>query len=207
MTFSETWLEKYLPEKGRTFIDVGANVGEYTLKLAPRFDRVIAFEPNSQAHDVLKEEIEKNHIGNVVLYRLALSKRGGFQAFNIFENSVHTSRVMDSETNINAGQTIARVAFPTAKLDSFSYRSVDFIKIDVEGMEDEVVKGGLLTICQHRPIMLIEIHAPLNEDKIRRMLRGFRFEVIRHPHYKPTDRYYTWHYWLYFNPNEAKENR
>jgi 2-polyprenyl-3-methyl-5-hydroxy-6-metoxy-1,4-benzoquinol methylase len=56
----EAWLLPYLPPDGRIALDVGANVGQFSLDLAERFDQVHAFELNPQALDQLRAQAPDN---------------------------------------------------------------------------------------------------------------------------------------------------
>jgi FkbM family methyltransferase len=197
---TEPWLEKYLPEAGNTFIDIGANTGDYTKMLAGRFERVIAFEPNKQALEGLRDNLPQN----VSVVEIGLSDKIGEETFAVFENSVHTRIIKDNPAPlINTGNQTGEAIMTVETLDRFNFHEVDFIKIDVEGMEVAVVKGAILTVNSNNPILLIEIHFKPNEEAIRNFLPWYDFEIIRHPDHAEGSEWYDKHFWIYGKIKEA----
>ena len=157
----EPWLvmafEMYV-KPGTTVIDAGAHIGVHTLSLArlvgPK-GRVYAFEPQRKIYRELVFNLRLNGIENVVPLRYALG---------------HTPGVvqMDPATTANEGSTKLGKGGDRVELrplDSFAFRNVSLLKIDVEEFEDFLLEGAQLTIARNRPVIIIEImgnHDPFN---------------------------------------------
>ncbi len=140
---------------GATAIDIGANIGSYTLRLAKRFAHIIAFEPNPICSRVLQINIASNKFQNVVVQQIALSDRNGTLPFYIRGGgassltSTHYARKHDKVIQVKV-----------SRLDNFqnSVRRVDFIKIDAEGAELSILKGGISLLERFRPVLAVEVH-------------------------------------------------
>jgi|GEM_PF-1696242 len=150
---------------GGTMLDVGANVGFYSLVASLAFKHVYAFEPCSITFTRLEKNIRLSAKNHIHAYPLGLSSNSGKTLLRVFEaasgnNTIeksHASEVMhnytDEEINI---MTLDEVA------TKFEFEEVDFIKIDVEGHEAEVLRGAQETLRRWRPWLFIECHT--NED-------------------------------------------
>ena len=165
------WLErKYEPElqsilmeylaPGGVFVDIGANVGFFTLlasRLVGNTGHVYAFEPAPRTFAALNRNIQLNQIQNVTPMQLGLSDAQGEAAF-----------YPDPGGNSGAGSLRPHpnnTAAITVDLDSYDRLAAEMklpvpslIKIDVEGAEHKVVQGmSALLSQQHRPPILMEI--------------------------------------------------
>lgn len=140
---------KYV-KPGTTVIDAGAHIGTHTLalaKLAGPEGRVYAFEPQRKIYRELVYNMRLNRVSNVVPLRFALGDGAG-----VIE--------MARATVGNEGATPVGLGGDQAELrslDSFGFRNVSFMKIDVEGFEDLVLHGARETVRRNRPVILIEI--------------------------------------------------
>jgi FkbM family methyltransferase len=140
---------------GEVALDVGANIGNHSLFLADIFKRVIAFEPNSLARSILEINLELNEIGNIELRPFGLSDQSGIATltFDLLNLGAATSAepkrksaaVRQSTIELIAGDDVIDVP-----------ERVGFIKIDVEGAEEAVLKGLKQTLRAHAPIVMIE---------------------------------------------------
>ncbi|MFY9314273.1 MAG: FkbM family methyltransferase [Burkholderiales bacterium] len=157
----EPYLVNLMPRHvrpGTTAIDVGAHIGVHTVTLARaagRKGRVYAFEPQKKLHRELVHNLKLNGLGNVVALRFALG-----DAPSILEMS-RSAKNNEGGTAIGVGGD--RVELRT--LDSFGFRNVSFIKIDVEGYEDHVLAGAAQTIRAQHPTILVEIQGGNDYDK------------------------------------------
>ena len=145
----QTEFEKYV-RPGDTVIDAGAYVGIHTLKLSKLVGpsgTVHAFEPDPGTFAVLKRNIESNDIQNVKLYNVGLGDSGGNIKISmaIDENRGATQWVYAPDGDVNV-----------ITIDSLGLEKLDFIKIDVEGMEQKVFTGMRETIQKFRPRILFE---------------------------------------------------
>jgi FkbM family methyltransferase len=140
---------------GRNAVDVGAHIGSYTLPLARRFGGVIAFEPNPSVRHILRLNLRLNHIKNVRIEDAALSDAAGTRPLFLQTGTGATSSLNPLHYHMDYQRSIpVRVA----RLDDFSFENVDLLKIDAEGYELPILRGGTQTIARFRPIIFVEIH-------------------------------------------------
>ena len=142
---------------GRAAIDIGANIGSYTLPLARRFKIVTAFEPNKVHCRLLRLNVSLNKLRNVHVYEVALSDTNGTMPLYIRSGGATS---LDKK---HYGLTYDRVLpVKTACLDDFLSQSqeLDFIKMDAEGLELRILQGGLRLISNQMPTIAMEVHRP-----------------------------------------------
>ena len=140
-------------------IDIGSNVGMWTRELAKKFKLVYCFEPNPNFNECFRRNITEN---NVKLFEIGLS------------NKEHTASQEFNSTTIT--NTPGSVQCQT--LDSFNLNDIDFIKIDVDGFEANVVEGAVETITRNKPIINVEMKKQKRPEvcnKIRRILWGLGY--------------------------------
>lgn len=130
-------------KRRRCALDIGAHVGLWAMHLAKEFETVIGFEPVADHLECLR--LNMAGIKNYQVYDCALGDQDAVVGMRIFETSTGSSQVEEKGEGI-----ILR------RLDDFALDMVDFIKIDVEGYEYFVVKGGEWTIKTHRPVIILE---------------------------------------------------
>ena len=146
-------LEKFITPED-TVLDIGANVGALTLLMASLTPqgRVIAIEPGPSTFARLKANIDLNPTlqKTVDIYQLGIAEQPGKLYWQEDANVPGNAGLLNS----------AGVEVKVEALDDFiaqsSVERLDFIKIDVEGMEYEVIKGGLQTIAKYRPVLYYE---------------------------------------------------
>ena len=135
--------------KGDSVLDIGANIGNHTLFLAVVAQcKVTAFEPNEALYGPLLKSIELNRLANRVSVRpVALGKVKG---------EGHFAKLVPE--NMGAQSiTVGKGGIPISPLDSFKFsQPIKAIKIDVEGMELDVLEGGVHRIQTDRPIIYVE---------------------------------------------------
>jgi FkbM family methyltransferase len=155
-----------LLKEGDHIIDAGANLGTHCVPYADKIGpsgKVWAFEPNPPVFDCLVKNTRD--FPNIVLYRYAVSDRENSQYLRLLDN-VGASYV-SSEGHPN--QTVIVECRP---IDKFNFERIDFIKLDIEGYELFGLRGAVLTIFRHRPIMLLE----MNQLALKR--NGHTYEQI-----------------------------
>ena len=127
----------------RVAIDVGAHVGLWSYNLAHEFAAVYSFEPVAEHRACF----EKNMAGvgqHVHLKALALGAEPGMIAISTEKGSSGNSLVCGPGT------------IPMVTLDSLEIPNVDFVKVDCEGYEENVLRGGLETIERCLPVIIVE---------------------------------------------------
>lgn len=140
---------------GMTVLDVGANVGAHTFRLARAVGsdgRVVAFEPMRWARRKLERNQELNAFGNITIEAIALSDSQGEEELR-FRSNWPLDGKHQPEANV-----VERIAFET--LDRYSERhglSVDLIKLDVDGFEARVLRGGIGVLRSCRPVLVMEV--------------------------------------------------
>jgi FkbM family methyltransferase len=154
----QTRLLLSLIEDGATVLDVGANVGWYSLLIARRHPRctVHAFEPIPHTYGYLEQNIALNRVGNVHAHNLALSDADGEADFYWEPSLLGRASAADLSEHGEA----QRVKRPMRRLDAVVAElglAVDFIKCDCEGSELRVFQGGRGTLDRCRPAVLTEL--------------------------------------------------
>jgi FkbM family methyltransferase len=146
-------LKNYIP-KGSVVIDVGANIGFFTIKFAEwvgSTGQVISIEPDKLNFDRLINNVEKNNfIDRVTFVNAAVSEKCG--EVNFFINPFNP---MDHRISENGFKIISvTIDYLCSRVN---YKNVKLIKIDVQGAENLVIKGAFLTIERFSPLLYIEI--------------------------------------------------
>lgn len=140
--------------KPREVIDIGAHIGFNVLEYACVSDKVYAFEPCSTTRTILKKNLKDNKITNVIVSGVALSDRVHNAGLVTFAHD-GGNYLVDSSSNKS---NVERVRAHT--LDSVLFGTcskLDFIKIDVEGHELQVVMGGSTLIQLFHPVIETEM--------------------------------------------------
>lgn len=139
-------------------LDVGANVGWFSLECAARHPdlAVHSLEPLPTTYAQLERNIALNDTLHVTPYNLGLSDENGELTFYYYpEGLVNTSL-----KNLSGRDDVSTMKCDVVRLDDFASErdlTVDFIKADVEGAELHVIKGGLKTIESDRPVLQLEL--------------------------------------------------
>jgi FkbM family methyltransferase len=139
---------------GMTVVDVGANLGYYSLlasKLVGPSGRVIALEPNSENCRLLLSSLRLANAANVELLPVAADVARGW--------AYYSTHVGSNGGIIDDGDLLSRpgVVVPTFRLDDIVEGPVGFLKMDVEGAEGRVVRGATGLIERDRPIVTTEL--------------------------------------------------
>ena len=142
-------------EPGMTFVDVGANIGFFTMlgaAMVGSTGRVIAVEPNSENCRLIVRSLELNGYGNVTLLPVALADKTGWSYFvSHLGSNGSLSGGSDSGVLGGWGQIV-----PTVRGDQVISGRIDVVKMDVEGAEAMVVTGLTPLIDRYRPVIVTE---------------------------------------------------
>ena len=168
----EVRLLDFLVPEGRSAVDAGANKGVYAHFLAKRASRVLAFEPNPKIFAVL----QRSKARNVEVYPIALSNVSGEGELRLPQmGKGGYSNQGGSLSTAKVQERYRSVMVTTRRLDDYGLDDLGFLKIDVEGFEEEVIAGAGETIRRCRPNLLVEIEERYTkvpvEDTIARILR------------------------------------
>jgi FkbM family methyltransferase len=164
-----SYLDRIVPP-GAVTVDVGANCGLYTRKLARLSRQVYAFEPSHQMANLLR----RTSASNVSIYEIALSDQTGNAELFIPQDGHQLIFGLASlERAVNgASKSVASVNVPTARLDAIVRQDVAFVKIDVEGHELNVLNGAIELLEQSQPVFLVEAE-DRHRDKATRSIFDF----------------------------------
>jgi FkbM family methyltransferase len=168
----QTRLFGQLLRPGGTVLDVGANVGYYTLLasvLVGDAGKVHAFEPEPKNAEFLRRHLRINGRRNVTVQQAAVSDRAGTARF-AFGGGTGTGHL---------GET-GELEVRTLRLDDYCAEhglAPAAIKIDVEGAEMSVLQGARETLARHRPVLFLSTHGPEVHAASLAFLRGLGYGV------------------------------
>lgn len=207
--FREVEILEYITSNytfSNSIIDCGANYGNHTIYLAKYTDcsHVYSFEPIPNIHQVLQENVLANKIDKkVTCYNSGVSKKekdlklisfientqGAFWFWYEGENYRHPADMgyghLHRKNRPVQSLTVKSVPLDS-KIDQFG--KVDFIKIDVEGMEMEVLEGATGLINRNRPLIYIEACLG-TQNKVREWVKNNRYSKVGNHHFHG-------HHWL-----------
>lgn len=152
--FSSTFRNVY------NFVDVGANIGPYTLALAKKIgDRghVLSIEAGSETAQVLRDNVDLNRLSNVTIRQEIIGRGGELVSEHRADSSSQSAFIP-----IHSGSSRTRLdESTTVSLDSVcaNMNLIDLIKIDVNGMDFEILLGAKTIIKKNRPALLVEFTA------------------------------------------------
>lgn len=152
------FVERYL-KPGDVFIDVGANIGLYSLvasDLVGPAGKVFAFEPLQKNHLALQKHLQLNNLQNVVLEKLAVSDRAGSIQLHLNEQDGNNGMATAFSDTYTFSETVPMVALDEYFNDQPAQK-VSLIKIDIEGGEFPALKGMKLLLQKHQPAILMEM--------------------------------------------------
>jgi FkbM family methyltransferase len=182
-----TLAARELVRSGAAFIDVGANIGFYSLVLSlcqPGLP-VIAFEPNPKIFRLLQSNVRLNGFDHVCCHPVALSDHIGSAILHISDSDMSASLESDFQPGTKA------VEITTSTLDSYLTRQPVngglLMKVDVEGHEASFFRGAIETLQNRQPDIICEITGSPDEE-ITAILRqaGYRFYQITDEGFLPS---------------------
>jgi len=169
-------LSKFTPKEGDVVIDVGANIGKYAINsgnLVGNSGKVYAFEPSKRPFELLCKSIKENRLENIVIpIQAAVSNKEGKSKLYLSNQEPITSIIFKLSDNF--------IEVETTTLDSFiikqNLKNVDWIKIDVEGAEYEVLSGAINTLKNYNVNLIFEV-LEVNKEKVLHFLEGLGYIV------------------------------
>jgi FkbM family methyltransferase len=130
-------------------LDVGANTGHHTLAMAGLCDAVHAFEPYPPVRAVLERRLRQNSITNVSVHPFGLGTKNAEVTFEPPGWNLGAGRFVESPSKFR---------LPMRRGDELGLRKIDFIKIDTEGHELDVLDGLRRLLERCRPFLMIEVN-------------------------------------------------
>jgi FkbM family methyltransferase len=168
-------------KRGMCVFDIGAHLGYYSLLLAKcvgTVGRVVSFEPSPGNFSTLQKNISINNLEYIELINKAVFSRSGMIAMSVSPTD-NSSGDWSICRQVNGGS----IQVQTISLDQFceaNHVFPDFLKIDVEGAEYDVLMGGGETIGRTQPTMLIELHhfdGDLAANRVPDLLSKWNYHV------------------------------
>jgi FkbM family methyltransferase len=167
----------------RTSVDVGANYGIYSYYMLKYSRACAAFEPYPHLAELLRRGLGDR----LQVHEVALSDHTGAARMTACESEMGYNTIEPSnkiEGKVDDPRLIVTLEVPVRRLDEFDLGAIGFVKIDVEGHEESVLRGAVDTIASHRPAMLIEMeerHRAGSRERVARRLEdlgyaGFYFD-------------------------------
>jgi FkbM family methyltransferase len=149
----ELALVELVCDKSAAALDVGANLGVYTYFASKYASQVYAFEPVPE----IAAQLRHSAPGNVTVLPLAASDKAGiFTLYVPRKGRVAVSTRATLEATANPGFEADPIEIQTQMIDDLGFENVGFMKIDVEGHEQAVLRGARNLIASSRPTVLIE---------------------------------------------------
>ncbi|MCA6434171.1 MAG: FkbM family methyltransferase, partial [Cytophagales bacterium] len=141
-------------------LDIGANIGEYSIFAAKRLTQVkaVAFEPVPALRTMLEENIQLNQFTNVIVKPFGLSDEvGSFPIYFVGENENEGQATFFPGLLQNQRSVKAELKKLDDEWSHLSLDRLDFIKMDIEGSELKALQGGRATITRFRPLVMLEV--------------------------------------------------
>ena len=190
----EITLFRQLLKPGQTVLEVGANIGAHTVFLARAVGpsgAVHAIEAQRVLHQILCANAALNGLVNVYAHHAAAGRHGG----RVVVPRIDYSRP-GNFGGVALGAATEGEEVSLVTVDSLALDTCDFIKIDVEGMESEVIGGAERTIRRHRPLLYLENDRAENSTALIQQLFDLDYRLY-------------WHFPPLFNPDnyfQARQN-
>jgi FkbM family methyltransferase len=161
-------------------IDCGSNVGVSLLYYLREFPnaKIVAFEPDKNVFAILKSNVEKMNSTNITLVNKGVWNADGVISF--LQEGADGGQVLDNNTNVSAGAKTIEIE--TTSLKKYLSSKIDFLKIDIEGAEVEVIED-CENLLQNAQQVFIEFHSTVGKvqklDTILKILskNNFRYFV------------------------------
>lgn len=148
---SQPEIAALLPYVKGFVVDIGANIGAHTVAFSPYADHVLSIEPYPMTYYQLCTNVLLNNCTNVSPLKIALGNTDGVA-------HMHTVDVTVAHASPGNEITLEGTPVLMKTLDSIGLQSCDFIKIDVEGYEEQVLLGAQNVLALHKPVVYVELH-------------------------------------------------
>lgn len=152
--------EKYITNQS-VVLEGGCHIGTHTVKLALLGKHVLAFEPLTESNNILRKNIKLNNIDNITVYNDGLSNKPDVAFFQwIGHNNPGASGLSNNPMGTPSYSKKIDKQLPVnlITIDSLCLDNLNFIKLDVEGYEINVIEGGINTIKKYKPIITLEVY-------------------------------------------------
>jgi FkbM family methyltransferase len=139
----------YFVKRRGVAVDVGAHIGQWSRNMAKDFGRIFAFEPVPQYAECWQKNMEG--VQNAMLYLVALGDKAGVVSMRAGTPGALGDTFVATREEANAANDVE-----LRTLDSYALPAIDFLKVDCEGYEMFVLRGGEKTIQASKPCIIVE---------------------------------------------------
>ncbi len=178
-------------KKGDVFIDIGANVGLYTVvaaKLVGTTGQVIAFEPSKREYELLQKNIKLNKLMNVKPLKIAVSNHNGTAKFIVAGGKDTGTNTLASRFYGNHIKLDRVEDVPTYRLDDYvdqlNISKLTGIKIDVEGYDVFALEGMKKTLQKFKPFLMLEVseqnleNTGCSSEQMFDLVKSYSYEIL-----------------------------
>ncbi|MGI9375043.1 MAG: FkbM family methyltransferase [Tsuneonella suprasediminis] len=173
-SFGEYALFSQIVTPEMVVVEIGANIGSLTVGLAQLANQgaVYAFEPQRIVFQTLCANIALNSLINVFAYQYAVGSRNGSTEVPALDPHVQNNFGGLELAPGKRGESV-----PLTTIDRMNFQRLDFLKMDIEGMECEALKGATKTIRRFRPIIYVEADRQERFAELYTILSGHRYRM------------------------------
>jgi FkbM family methyltransferase len=143
-------------------LDIGSNIGFWSVELCNKFKHVYAFEPHPENNECYKKNL--NQYNNYTLYEIAVSNVSN-KILELYVSpdecgnaSLNNFGVMEGTTDRKIKSVdLKTISVKVEKIDDYNLKDIGFIKVDCQNHEQEVVEGAIQTIDKYSPVLCLEL--------------------------------------------------
>jgi len=158
----------------RTFLDIGANIGNHTIDLADLFQHVIAIEASEFTSNILQLNLRLNSVKNVVVHNIAAGEITSKGYMSLVQgDNLGSNKLLSNPVNAKTTEVVNVVSLDTLLSD---LRDLDFVKIDIEGFEANALKGMKIILKENSPIIAFESNSLDESRAILDVLNSYGYE-------------------------------
>ena len=178
----ETALIKKLVKPDWCCMDIGANIGFFTILMSRQCEHVYAFEPEPHNFEMLKQNVVLNEFGDVTLYKEAVGDKNGTMPLYLCPSDPGMHRLYKSKWCNDRTDTYVYCT----QLDDYKFSKINLIKMDIEGAEFGALLGMVELLIKDHPLIIMEYHPMsikeygVRPDKVYEFLYklGYRMSLI-----------------------------
>ena len=152
--------------------DVAAHIGKYSLRFAKKAERVIAIEPNRETYGILVRNIEADDFHNISALILWVWKDDRIGFFSGPDSGQHSLKRESHRSEIVRADTLDSIVLQSKLV------KVDWIKVDVEQAEAEVLEGAQRIMLEMRPKIIVEVWLQ-NEPRVKTLLSKLGYSAVQ----------------------------
>ncbi|MEZ0261724.1 MAG: FkbM family methyltransferase [Alphaproteobacteria bacterium] len=164
----EIGLVPFLAKADKLSLDIGANKGVWSYAMLPHSLGVHAFEPNPKSLEILRSWGKSK----LTIHDMALSNQTGTATLYVPKGLRSSYSNQRSSLVLTRTEGHGSVTVDTKKLDDLNITNIGFMKIDVEGFEQQVLQGAAETLKRERPNLVIEIEEKHTKQRIEDQLNA-----------------------------------